>query len=110
MGSKRHALGDPDGRGLLLLADSPSVQHRDGAGPLLAASRRSFSLIEKIFADAEYHDPCLATTTQIAVAVVRRKPDQIGFAVQRRRWIVERFFAWVNQNRSPSKEPASLGG
>jgi transposase len=31
--------------------------------------------------------------------IMGRKPDQIGFAVQPRRWVVERFFAWINRNR-----------
>ena len=43
--------------------------------------------------------PYVATATRIAVEIVRRKPDQIGFAVQPRRWVVERFFAWINRNR-----------
>ena len=75
------------------------VQDRDGAGPLLAASRRPFPFIEKVFADAGYQGPRVATATRIAVEIVRRKPDQIGFAVQPRRWVVERFFAWINRNR-----------
>ena len=35
----------------------------------------------------------------IAVEIVRKSPDQVGFAVQPRRWVVERFFAWINRNR-----------
>lgn len=31
-----------------------ALHHRDGAGPLLAASRRPFPFIEKVFADAGY--------------------------------------------------------
>jgi putative transposase len=75
------------------------VQDPDGAGPLLAASHRPFPFIEKVFADAGYQGPRVATATRIAVEIVRRKPDQIGFAVQPRRWVVERFFAWINRNR-----------
>jgi transposase len=85
MGRKRHALVDTDGRGLVLFAHPASVQDRDGAGPLLAASRRPFPFIEKVFADAGYQGPRVATAT--------------GFAVQPRRWVVERFFAWINRNR-----------
>lgn len=99
MGRKRHALVDTDGRGLVLFVHPASVQDRDGAGPLLAASRRPFPFIEKAFADAGYQGPRVATATRIAVEIVRRKPDQIGFAVQPRRWVVERFFAWINRNR-----------
>jgi len=46
-GRKRHALVDTDGRGLVLEAHQAGVQDRDGAGPVLRASRRSFSFIEK---------------------------------------------------------------
>ena len=52
IGRKRHALVDTDGRGLVLFAHPASVQDRDAAGPLLAASRRPFPFIEKVFADA----------------------------------------------------------
>jgi hypothetical protein len=40
----------------------------------------------------------------IAVGIVRRNPDQVGFAVQPRRWVVERFFAWINRNRRLAKD------
>lgn len=99
MGRKRHALVDTDGRGLVLFAHPASLQDRDGAGPLLAASRRPFPFIAKVFADAGYQGPRVARATRIAVEIVRRTPGQIGFAVQPRRWVVERFFAWINRNR-----------
>ena len=41
MGRKRRALVDADGRGLVLVAHPASVQDRDGARLLLAASRRA---------------------------------------------------------------------
>jgi putative transposase len=37
--------------------------------------------------------------TVIAIEIVRKHPGQIGFAVHPRRWVVERFFAWINRNR-----------
>ncbi len=40
----------------------------------------------------------------IAVEIVRKTPDQVGFAVQPRRWVVERFFAWINRNRRLAKD------
>jgi transposase len=98
-GRKRHALVDTDGRGLVLCVHPASIQDRDAGGPVLKVSRRSFPFIEKVFADAGYQGPRLAAATCIAVEIVRRKPDQIGFAVQPRRWVVERFFAWISRNR-----------
>lgn len=98
-GRKRHALVDTDGRGLVLFAHPADIQDRDAGGPVLRASRRVFPFITKVFADAGYQGPRLARATSIAVEIVRRKPDQIGFAVQPRRWVVERFFAWISRNR-----------
>lgn len=98
-GRKRHALVDTDGRALVMQVHAASVQDRDGAGPLLKASRRSFPFIAKVFADAGYQGPRVATATRIAIEIVKRKPGQIGFVVQPRRWVVERFFAWISRNR-----------
>ena len=33
-----------------------------------------------------------------------KAPNQVGFAVQPRRWVVERFFAWINRNRRLAKD------
>ena len=35
----------------------------------------------------------------IVLEVVKRSPTQTGFAVIRRRWVVERTFAWIVTNR-----------
>ena len=43
--------------------------------------------------------------TIITVEIVRQPPDQVGFAVHPRRWVVERFFAWVSRNRRLWKDP-----
>jgi len=103
-GRKRHALVDTDGRGLVLHSHEASIQDRDGAVPLLRASRPSFPFVEKLFADSGYAGDKVANATSIAVEIVRRKPDQVGFAVQPRRWVVERFFAWINRNRRLAKD------
>ncbi len=50
-GRKRHALVDTDCRLLVAQAHPASVQDRDGAVPLLQASRGSFPFIELVFAD-----------------------------------------------------------
>ena len=73
-------------------------------GPLLCASRGSFPFIEKVFADSGYAGEKVATATVIAVEIVRKSPDQVGFAVHPRRWVVERFFAWINRNRRLAKD------
>ena len=98
-GRKRHALVDNDGRGLVLETHPASIQDRDGGRPLLQVSRRIFPFIQRVFADSGYAGEKITTATLIAVEIVRKNPDQIGFAVNPRRWVVERFFAWIGRNR-----------
>ena len=50
----------------------------------------------------------VAGATAIAVEIVRKNPDQVGFAVQPRRWVVERFFAWIGRNRRLAKDCEQL--
>jgi transposase len=104
-GRKRHALVDTDGRALVLQIHPADVQDRDGAKPLLKASRRSFPFIERAFADSAYSGERLAEAAKpILVEVVRKLEGQVGFAVLPRRWVVERFFAWLNRNRRLAKD------
>src|SRR5580700_3973750 len=103
-GRKRHALVDTDGRALTLQVHPASVQDRDGSVPLLQASRGSFPFIQRVFADTAYLAERVANATRIVVEIVRKLPDQVGFTVLPRRWVVERFFAWINRNRRLAKD------
>ena len=103
-GRKRHALVDTDGRCLVVEPHPASVQDRDSGGPLLNLSRRPFPFIEKAFADSAYAGERVAHATVIAVEIVPKNPDQVGFAIQPRRWVVERFFAWINRNGRLAKD------
>jgi putative transposase len=103
-GRKRHALVDTDGRPLKLQVHPASVQDRDGAIPLLKASRNWYPFIERVFADGVYAGERLAEATRIVVQIIRRLADQVGFAVLPRRWVVERFLAWINRNRRLAKD------
>jgi transposase len=104
MGRKRHAMVDTDGRPLVLQVHSASAQDRDGAVPLLKASRRSFPFVERAFADSAYAAERVANATRIAIEIVRKPAGQVGFAVHPRRWVVERCFAWLNRNRRLAKD------
>lgn len=103
-GRKRHALVDTDGRALLIEPHAANVQDRDGGGPLLASSRALFPFVERVFADAAYDHERVTEATTILVEIVRKLPDQVGFAVLPRRWVVERFFAWISRNRRLAKD------
>jgi putative transposase len=103
-GRKRHAMVDADGRALALQAHSAAVQDRDGAGPLLKASRARWPFVQLGFADAGYSGEKVAAASPIRIEIVHKLDGQIGFAVHARRWVVERFFAWINRNRRLAKD------
>jgi putative transposase len=103
-GRKRHVMVDTDGRALVMQIHAADTQDRDGAVPLLKASRRAFPFVERVFADSAYAGERVAEATRIAVEIVRKLPDQVGFAVLPRRWVVERFLAWINRNRRLAKD------
>lgn len=103
-GRKRHALVDTDGRLLLMQLSPASVQDRDGAVPLLQASRALYPFVERAFADGAYAAERVAAATRIAVEIVRKLPDQVGFVVHPRRRVAERFFAWLGRNRRLTRD------
>jgi putative transposase len=103
-GRKRHAMVDTDGRALVLQAHPADVQDRDGAVPLLKASRKPFPFVKLAFADSAYNAKRVQEATVIAIEVVKKLGGQTGFVVLPRRWVVERFFAWINRNRRLAKD------
>ena len=72
---------------------------------MLRLSRRSFPFIAKAFADMGFAGDGPASATSITIEIVRKPADQVGFAVHPRRWVVERFFAWISRNRRLWKDP-----
>lgn len=83
-GRKRHALVDMDGRLLVVQVGSASVQDRDEAEPSLRASRALCPFIERAFADGAYAADRVAAATRVAVEIVRKAPDRVGFVVHPR--------------------------
>lgn len=103
-GRKRHALVDSNGRGLLIEPHPADVQDRDAARPVLQASRPFFPFIEKLFADTAYDHDRVRSANNIGVEIVRKLAGQAGFVVLPRRWVVERFFAWLGRHRRLAKD------
>jgi putative transposase len=92
---------DTNGRLLGVQVQPASVQDGDGDGavPLLRASRSRFPFIERAFAGTAYAGDRVADATSIAIEIVRKLGDQVGFAVHPRHWVVEGCFAWLGRNR-----------
>jgi putative transposase len=78
---------DTDGRPPGLLIHPADVQDRDGAVPLLKASRSRHPFVAKVFADSAYNSERVANVTSIDVQIVPRIADQNGFVVHPRRWV-----------------------
>jgi transposase len=102
-GRKRHALVDTEGRALLLEPHPASLQDRDGGGLLLSTSRPLWPFLARVFADGGYDHDRVLKATNIVVEIVRKSAGQ-GFTVLPRRWVVKRFFAWINRNRRLAKD------
>lgn len=103
-GRKRHALVDTDGRALLVEPHPANIQDRDGGGSLLEVSRPLFPFIKHVWADGGYNHERVTAATNILVEIVKKQPYQVGFVVLPKRWVVERFFAWINRNRRLAKD------
>ncbi len=99
-----------------------SVQDRDGAHPVVAATMAQYSHIETLFADSGYAGQCAQTVSQcheVAVQVVRHPANQSvgrwvypeqpdlftvaagahGFVALAKRWVAERTHPWNERAR-----------
>lgn len=99
VGRKRQLLTDTDGY-LLMVAVSPANLHDSYGGvALLRASRRLWPFLAHCFADRAHRGKRVDSATVITIEIVAPKAGQKGFAVQPRRWVIERTFGWIAQCR-----------
>jgi len=94
-----------------LLVHPASVQDRDGAKVLLDRLRGRFPRLELLWADGNYAGTLVAWAEQVTgflLQIVRRPPEQVGFAILPKRWIVERTFGWFGRYRRLSKDYEEL--
>ena len=107
VGRKRHALVDTDGRRLAACVSPASLHDGHGGIALLRASREHWPFLQRCFANGAYAGPRVAGAAAIAVTVISAPLGQKGFAVQPRRWIIERSFAHAGRCRRLARDHAS---
>jgi len=85
-----------------------SIQDRHGARPVLEAAYRRRPTLRCILADAGYKGRATeAEMTAIGdwvFEIVEKTPGIKHFVVLRKRWIVERSFAWMGRCRRLAKD------
>ena len=102
---------DTDGRLLAVEVHAANIQDRDGAKGVLRRSRTRFPFVKRAYVDGGYAGRLVRwakNKTHIVLEIVKRSAEQTGFAVIRRRWVVERTFAWIMKNRRLVREDEQL--
>ena len=108
-GRKRQLLVDTAGNLLAVQVQPAGIADGPGARGVLTQAQRLVPTVRKLWADSAYNAEALTTWLaehwpQLDLEIVRRAEGTPGFAVQPRRWVVERSFAWLGLNRLLSKE------
>jgi transposase len=100
-GRKRHIAVDVMGLLLVIVVTAASVQDRDAARELLWHLRSRVRTITLVWADGGYAGKLLdwaQANLRLTVEIVKRTAAH-AFVVLRRRWVVERTFAWITRSR-----------
>ena len=99
---------DTHGHLLVVVVHAADVGEREGARWVLQVTQRWWWQLVKLWADPGYTGADLAewlrTEYGIALEKVTRAPEQKGFVLLPRRWVVARTLAWLGRSRRLSKE------
>lgn len=96
-GNKYHIMVDTFGLLLGLVVLPGNVQDRDGAGVLFRSLPKSYELLSVIYADGAYAGDIAKEHAPADIMIIKR--TEPGFKLLPKRWIVERTFAWLSQNK-----------
>lgn len=107
-GRKRHLLVDTLGNLLEVVVLAANSTDVTGAKAVVTKVERQIALrLLKLWADKGYQGELrewLDEHFHIQLDIVTAEAGQVGFAVQPRRWVVERTFAWLGKFRPLSKD------
>ena len=106
-GRKRHIVVDTLGLLLLVQVTTAGLQDRTAARRVLEQLRFVMASVLTVFADGGYAGKLVTYAWQrlrLAIEVVAKPPDQKGFAVLPRRWVVERTFGWLMRCRRLARD------
>lgn len=113
-GRKRHLLTDTQGLALEVLVTPAHVSENGGAKALWrrAGRRRGVTQrLRRVWVDQGYQSGLLAWCQSrygVHVEIVEKPTGQKGFAVQPRRWVIERTFGWFSACRRLSLDYENL--
>lgn len=111
-GRKRHILVDTLGLVLGVVVSAANTGDRDGLKLLLnKIPKKITKYLELIWADGGYTGEItewVATAFQLVLSIVKRLPEQVGFKLLPKRWMVERTFGWFNFYRRLAKDYEDL--
>jgi putative transposase len=109
-GRKRQMVVDTLGWVLRVRVMAAKVQDVHGAPEVLQALLDPGSLTDRlrlIWADGGYQGALIGWVKQTfgwVVETVKKLKDQAGFQVLRKRWVIERTWAWLSRNRRLAKD------
>jgi putative transposase len=105
-GRKRHIIVDTLGLLLVVVVHVASIQDRDGAKLACIQLLGKFPRLKLIWADGGYAGKLVKWVHAFGgwiLEIVKRPDEATGFVLLKRRWVVERTFAWLSFFRRLSK-------
>ena len=96
---------------MAVVVHSAAIQDRDGAKLLFFKAAVLFPTISLVWADGGYAGKLVEWLNRWCgwvLEIVHKLAEQVGFKILRKRWLVERTFAWLGHCRRLSKDYEEL--
>jgi len=109
-GRKRNLIVDTLGLLVLAKVTAANVQDVHAGKQTLQALQERPTLWQRLltnFADGGYRgelEEWVQENLQVTLAIVLKQPDQSGFQVLPKRWVIERTNAWISRNRRLARD------